>query len=536
MALKELPGGELYQDDGGSYANEATARRHEAIHRQLVAGAAAGAKAEADAARAVYSATPLGPTDLNTLTTPQRRAATLSTEVDAPNAPWPGRRALYVVEATPDGSTVVQCAFELQGARRAERVRFGGAWSPWAAPGAGVTVVENTAQDLNALTAPGDYVLVRSTVVAGMKNAPAAERLRVTVGGSVVGPYLVQSATGLVSGGVWSRTLDAGTWTPWQRLDGTPTATVASLTSPGLANALLLEDFTRRRGGEKTVTTGAVALRFDDGLNAFNDKVRPLLEARGLPYSLAVCSGRWAHPENNAVTPAMVQSWLDRGLPELWNHGLTHAGATTEAGWRKEIVDGLAELRRLFPTAQIDGFAVPGTAGTGYGDFKTGASVAEFYGTPAGRLILEHHAVSTGYIPGTANRLMDGRPRQGMSHTTLDGATLTGARSVVTAAQRDHTGAQFMLHPTALDQAGKLSTAGLTALLDHIVAERDAGRLAVLRPYDLMVARYVKDAPVTVSPSPGLTVDETMPGVLSLTPTGGATVTESTPGILTIGV
>ena len=41
MVLKELPGGELYQDDGGSYANEATARRHEAIHRQLGAQAAA---------------------------------------------------------------------------------------------------------------------------------------------------------------------------------------------------------------------------------------------------------------------------------------------------------------------------------------------------------------------------------------------------------------------------------------------------------------------------------------------------------------
>ena len=35
MALKELPGGELYEENGGSYANEATARRHEAIHRQL---------------------------------------------------------------------------------------------------------------------------------------------------------------------------------------------------------------------------------------------------------------------------------------------------------------------------------------------------------------------------------------------------------------------------------------------------------------------------------------------------------------------
>ena len=35
MSLKELPGGELYEENGGSYANEATARRHEAIHRQL---------------------------------------------------------------------------------------------------------------------------------------------------------------------------------------------------------------------------------------------------------------------------------------------------------------------------------------------------------------------------------------------------------------------------------------------------------------------------------------------------------------------
>ena len=237
MALKKLPGGVVVETDGGARLNEEAGVNLEAIHRQLVAGAAAGAKAEADAARAVYSATPLGPTDLNTLTTPQRRAATLSTEVDAPNSPWPGRRALYVVEATPDGSTVVQRAFELQGARRAERVFFGGAWSAWAAPGAGVTVVENTAQDLNALTAPGDYVLVRSTVVAGMKNAPATERLRVTVGGSVVGPYLVQSATGLVSGGVWSRTLDAGTWTPWQRLDGTPTAPAASSTSSGVSSS-----------------------------------------------------------------------------------------------------------------------------------------------------------------------------------------------------------------------------------------------------------------------------------------------------------
>ena len=46
MALKELPGGELYEENGGSYSNEVTARRHEAIHRQL-AGAAAAALEQA---------------------------------------------------------------------------------------------------------------------------------------------------------------------------------------------------------------------------------------------------------------------------------------------------------------------------------------------------------------------------------------------------------------------------------------------------------------------------------------------------------
>lgn len=46
MVLKELPGGERYEENGGAYPNEETARRHEAIHRQL-AGAAAAALEQA---------------------------------------------------------------------------------------------------------------------------------------------------------------------------------------------------------------------------------------------------------------------------------------------------------------------------------------------------------------------------------------------------------------------------------------------------------------------------------------------------------
>ena len=41
MVLKDLPGGERYEENGGAYPNEETARRHEAIHRQLGAQASA---------------------------------------------------------------------------------------------------------------------------------------------------------------------------------------------------------------------------------------------------------------------------------------------------------------------------------------------------------------------------------------------------------------------------------------------------------------------------------------------------------------
>lgn len=47
MALKKLPGGMVYETDGGAYPNEAAAVSHEAIHRQIV-GMAVSAGQEAD--------------------------------------------------------------------------------------------------------------------------------------------------------------------------------------------------------------------------------------------------------------------------------------------------------------------------------------------------------------------------------------------------------------------------------------------------------------------------------------------------------
>jgi hypothetical protein len=216
----------------------------------------------------------------------------------------------------------------------------------------------------------------------------------------------------------------------------------------GLANSLRVDEFSQRRGGaKKTGGKGAVALRFDHGLNNFDSVIRPLLEARNLPYSLALNSRNWSTAENNTVTAAMVDGWT---LAEIWNHGAHHNDATVYATQYDTIVTGLAELRAQLPSKSIDGFIVPGVGGTNYGGFSGGQNPASFYSTDAGRLILEHHAVSTGAYPNTDHRVLDGRIRQGMGHYTIEAQTPAAVIAEIDAAIAGKTGLQLMMHPSLI--------------------------------------------------------------------------------------
>lgn len=450
----------------------------------LKATDAAAARGAIDAAPATF--TNLGASmDLNTLTTTQKRRVTVSTETSAANLPRPIRSTIEVT-ADPDGN-VTQVVTALQEPQRWWRTRYAGVWSTWQRIGHAATAL-TSGTDYNTLKTPGPHYMVAGAALTASSNLPEVARHTLDVAGD--GPpnhyYVTQTFTNVVTGRKWARSYDGvtTTWTPWAKL------TVASDTDVGLTNRLLVEDWTRRRGGRKKVTTGAVALRFDHGLANFDTKVRPLLEARNLPYSLALCSEQWDDPENAGVTAAMVDGWVTAGLCEVWNHSANHAGSTTEAGSRVEVVDALATLRTQIPAAQIDGFVIPGTAGRGFGPdgFVTGATVSEFSGTTGGRMILESHAVSTGAIAGTGLRVMDGHPRNGQGHTTLDAMTLADAQTWVGLAQSRTQALQFMLHPSLLDTAGYMTTATLTQVLDHIVTERDAGRLAVFGPYNLLLA------------------------------------------------
>lgn len=258
----------------------------------------------------------------------------------------------------------------------------------------------------------------------------------------------------------------------------------------GAANALLVQDYSRRRGGRKpTGGKAVVAFRADHGLANFASKMLPVCQTRGIVPSIALNSRNWSYPENTGVDAAMVDGWVAAGDVEIWNHGATHGNATSIADLKLEIVTGLAELRAQLPSAQIDGWVVPGVQATDpYMGFNNGTTAQAFYESMAGRLILEHHAVSTGYISGTHQMVLDGQVRQGGHQFTIDSQTLAAFQSEVDAAIANGTGLQVMLHPSQLDLEGKITTATFTAMIDYVVTKRDAGQLLTMSPYDMHLA------------------------------------------------
>lgn len=346
-------------------------------------------------------------------------------------------------------------------------------------------------EDLNDFRTTGNYILRAASGAVPILNIPPGVThnvffLRVvahTVGGF---QYVMQDFSGLsgTASGYFRRNTSGASgalYIPWRRLDDTEASGAA-----GLANSLRVQEFKDSFGRIGTGGKAAVALRFDHGLANFNTKIRPLLEARNLPYCLALSSRHWDASENAGVTPEMVNSWT---LAEVWNHGAgNHQDANDLDGLTDMIVSGKAELEAQLPNKTIWGFIPPGVGGTNYGGFNGGDSPEAFYGTLAGQLILENHAVSSGAFHGTAYRLLDGEVRQGMGHAGLETRSVSSLQSLVNTAIADKTGLQLMTHPSRLDETGYHTTAELTQMLDYIVAKRDAGEIVVLSPYEMMVA------------------------------------------------
>lgn len=291
-------------------------------------------------------------------------------------------------------------------------------------------------------------------------------------------------------------------WVGWRRLDGTTSGGITQGSGlAGFANILRTQMFRDAMGSVTTGGKGAIAFRFDHGLSKFNSIMRPLLEARGIKYSLALSARNFNAGENAGVTASMVNSWTGA---EVWNHGANqHQDESSVAGLTDQIVTGLTELQAALPNKQIWGYAVPGTGGSGQGGFFGGATAEQFYETAAGDLILTNHAVSSGSMSGTSRRPLDGRIRQGMAHFTIEAQTVARIKSEIDNAISNKTGNQLMMHPNLLNTEGYLTTAQLVEVLDYVVAKRDAGDLVVLSPYEMLVAQLSTSGGSGVPGPPG---------------------------------
>lgn len=234
---------------------------------------------------------------------------------------------------------------------------------------------------------------------------------------------------------------------------------------------------------------GAVAIRCDHEFTNFCDKVLPAVKARAIKVAQAHNPRNWHYVENDGVTAADLNSWVAAGDVEVMNHSASHRGADTEEALFDQIVTGLAEIEAELPAAagQVWGFAPPGVSSGDYGGFKDGRTLAGWR-TYAGRTILAHHAVGTGYLAGTSRRVLDGKIRDGLGHITIDRRALADLQAAVDEAAASGHGLQLMLHPSQLNVAGKLTEEDFIALLDYIVTKRDAGELVTLSPYELLVA------------------------------------------------
>src|SRR5699024_6434083 len=233
----------------------------------------------------------------------------------------------------------------------------------------------------------------------------------------------------------------------------------------------------------------AVALRFDHGLANFSRYVLPLVIERGLIVSQAHNPRNWELRENHGVTPAEMNDWIRAGHVEVWNHSASHRGISTSEDIHDEIVASLSEIEEQLPATagRVWGFNPPGIPGQNYAGFGKGALAAE-WASPPGLAILAHHAVASGHVSGTTQRLLDGRVRDGLAHVTLDTRSVEEIRYRVDAAVRRRRGLQLMLHPSRLGREGCMSIEEFTAVLDHIVDCRSRGLLVTLSPYRLHLA------------------------------------------------
>lgn len=250
----------------------------------------------------------------------------------------------------------------------------------------------------------------------------------------------------------------------------------------------------KSKGGKiGTAGKGVIAFRIDHGIDPFRATHWPLLRARNLPCGFGFVSG--SVENGTALYEPSTTTWAQARLmhyegAESWDHSQDHrdplplgAGPLTI---KQEITDSRAilESQLLAPV----GWQMPGITGCVTPGYSGNLDTLDKLGdTEAGQRLMAAYGLIENYRQG-AQRIL---PTDGcylLSHITIDTMSLAGAKSYVDMAVNDGVGVEFMFHPMWLGTAGYMTIADFTALLDYVVAKRDAALIEVLTPSGLAFA------------------------------------------------
>ena len=289
--------------------------------------------------------------------------------------------------------------------------------------------------------------------------------------------------------------LNNGTLSEWSEVAMSSGDTSGDSSGP-VRRELLVQGLTARKGGSiGTGGRGVVALRFDDAPAPFVDTVLPMLRERGLPFTRVSTSDSVA-TQSLEITDAILAEMQDyclRDGGEVWNHGRDHIDASGDAAIYDNLIGALDRLREHMPRLPIDCFAPPGGGNISYDGHMPSNTVANFADTYAGRLLVANHALVSGYFQNTYYKPLDGTPRDGQIHYSVDAYTATRANELIDRARDWGTGVCLMWHSNNIGTDGRMTWADFEATLDYLVEQRDAGNVVVLTKSGMACADIASD-------------------------------------------
>lgn len=285
-------------------------------------------------------------------------------------------------------------------------------------------------------------------------------------------------------------------WFEWSRVDsgGIDLGNAGESSGPGRREVLQQKLRARKGGTIGTDGKAVVSLRFDDAAGDFATKILPLLEARQLPFSRITTTdrvGNEAGGENDSWSN--IQSYCIRAGGEVWNHGKTHGNADNPAAVDAEITGALETLRQRLPKLVIDCWSPPGGQTSGWTGYMPVETIEQLTATYAGQQIMAHHAIGSGYFMDTWFPPLDGVLRDGEIYNSCDARDDTYTKGLVDKAVNMTAGVVLMWHSNNIGSGSNMTIAQFTAVLDYLVAKRDAGDIEVLTVSGMAVADSATD-------------------------------------------